>query len=259
MSNSVTSWQKWSAAQYLQTYFLNPGTDIIENLKFIIDELERHKICNVPILDFGSGPTLITALAAEPYSSELHLSDYLHENLHELQLWKKSHNNVFDWSSITKRILSFESKSDSDIEARLRHLSAKIKTTQVIHCDASKKHPISSGGLSSYPVVISNFCADSATNTKEAWSLYMGNILSLVSPGGLIIGGLLRNCKQYLVGDCFFPSPDINEFDLIKVLRDKGFDETTFNTKIVMTPECESQGFSSILFYSARKSTGHHN
>lgn len=253
MVNNVSSWQQWSALDYLTTYFSQPGPDIIENLRFIVHELERFKVKNVPILDFGSGPTLITALAAEPYASELHLADYLHANLEEILKWKQSKADIFSWQKIVQEILKLENKEPIEITAKLRELSAKIKTTNVIQCDASKDQPLISGGLNSYNVVITNFCADSATSHKSEWCNFMKNISNLVKNKGLLIGGSLRNCSRYLVGDNYFPSPNINESDIKRLLVSIGFDPATITTKVILTPECEYQGFSSIVFFSAQK------
>ena len=46
----------------------------------------------------------------------------------------------------------------------------------------------------------------------------MANITDLVEPGGLFITAALRRCRSYLVGDKRFPSANVDEHDLQRVL-----------------------------------------
>ena len=103
-----------------------------------------------------------------------------------------------------------------------------------------------------FAIVLSPFCADSATDDKAVWTRYSRNIASLVRPGGLMLTSALRRCRRYRVGKRFFPSADIDEADLQKVLAED-FAPDSVSVEVRETPEHSDQGYAGILLARARK------
>jgi hypothetical protein len=59
--------------------------------------------------------------------------------------------------------------------------------------------------------VISPYCADSATDDRPTWELFMRHITGLVQPGGLFITAALHRCRGYTVAGKIFPGADVND------------------------------------------------
>lgn len=106
---SYAPWDKWDPAKYLETYFHEIRQDEDETLQFLVKNLQDLKgKGQLRVLEFGAGPTVVHALAAVPVASEIHLTDYLQENLFEIQKWAHSDPGIFNWDPFTRRILELE-------------------------------------------------------------------------------------------------------------------------------------------------------
>jgi len=247
-------WDCWNPRDYLNTYFLNLGQDSFENLKFLVNELKKFN--GKPkkrILDFGSGPTIFAGIAAIPYASTIHMCDYLDSNVNEIKKWLISEKDSFNWSTYIKHILELEGSSTHQEAIQKRSNELKRNTTQVFRSDASLDWPIFSSVKYRYPIVISNFCADSATSSKEVWRAYMKNIFNLVDDRGKILITALRNCKFYKSGNQLFPSANVNEKDLRKVMIESGFDKRSLLIEVKNVPDCAQEGFTTIMCASGTK------
>lgn len=247
-------WDAWNAREYLQTYFLKIGQDSYENLKFIVRELKKLKPdSRRRVLDFGAGPTIFAGIAAAPYAAKIHMCDYLESNLVEIKKWLNSHEDSFDWSPCIKHILELEGIPNHEEAIAERATALKMKLGNIFKSDASLDWPIYSEKREKYPLVISNFCADSATSSKEVWRAYMKNILNLVEDEGQILITALRNCKFYKSGKKIFPSANVNELDLKNLLVESGFRLSGMIVEVKQVPDCAEEGFTTIMCASATK------
>ena len=77
----------------------------------------------------------------------------------------------------------------------------------------------------------------------------MANITDLVEPGGMFITAALRRCRSYLVGDKRFPSANVDEHDLRRVLA------PAFSPRVHVRHlhGHDAQGYSSIVLADARR------
>lgn len=253
VDSKISDWSDWSPSAYLQTYFNSLKGDAIENLKFLHRELTD--VCRKQrvkkIMDFGCGPTIFAGLISSKFTDEFHCCDFLECNLLEIRKWLTEDDESFDWSDTIRHILLLEKQeiSEENIQGKKEELKRKLKRIQ--KSDASICPPIASGD--SYPIVISNFCADSATHNKAEWAHFMCNIFSLLDEEGIILFSALRNCKQYRNGGHFFPSANINEIDILELLSKNFFDLNATFIEIVNVPECISEGFESIIFVRSQR------
>lgn len=247
-------WDSWNPREYLKTYFRKLGQDSFENLKFLVRELKKFEGSpKKKILDFGAGPTIFAGIAAIPYASSIHMCDYLEQNLFEINKWLKSEHDAFDWSTCVKHILDLEEVPNHQEAILERSMHLKKKTTAVFRSDASLDWPIFSLDREKYPIVISNYCADSATSSKEVWGAYMNNVFNLLEEDGTILIAALRKCRFYRSGNQLFPSADLDEHDLKDILLKNEFDERSLLIEVKAVPECSYDGFSTVMFASGKK------
>jgi hypothetical protein len=77
----------------------------------------------------------------------------------------------------------------------------------------------------------------------------MANITRRVGPGGLSVTAALRRCRSYLVGDQRFPSANVDERDLRRVLA-PGFIP---RVQVRHLHGHEQQGYSGVVLSHARR------
>lgn len=244
-------WKDWSAKDYLSQYYLTSEipTDEREIFDFIYKKFKDLEQPFPLALEFGSGPTLHHAVSLVPFVEQLHLADYVPENLEESKRWLDNHQGAHNWDVYFEGILKLYGESTEQIEDRKSLLRKKI--TKLMHGDLNSAQPLKEEAH--YPLVASFYCADSATSSKSEWKKFMSNLFNLVAPGGTIIMSALRNCKGYKVGDRFFPSANVNEVDFEESLVFGGFRPESLDIATPEVREWKDEGFDSIVLASAVK------
>ena len=247
-------WDSWSPTEYLKNYFSKLGQESFEHLKFLVRELKKFEgTAKKRILDFGSGPTIFAGLAAVPYASEIHMCDFLECNLDEIRKWFSRKDGAFNWQFYTEEILKIECQEICPENAVKRVQDLRRKTTGIFLADASFTHPVLTSKPTRYPIVISSFCAESATHSRNVWQMYMKNIFNTVEDSGSLLVAALRNCRFYRSGKKIFPSANINEHNLKDVLEEGGFDMNNLVIEVKEVPQCAKDGFTQIILAHAIK------
>src|SRR5579863_2048197 len=99
----------WCPKDYLNEFYssteLDP--DEVEAMKFQVDFCK--KLRGYPVaLEFGSGPTAHRAITIAPYVAEIHIADFLQENLAELQRWVFKKESQHNWDAYVSYVLHCE-------------------------------------------------------------------------------------------------------------------------------------------------------
>lgn len=247
----------WVPRDYLEEFYIDRVVaDEQLAVRYQIELLRRlTQVGQHPIscmLEFGCGPTMHRAIAAAPYVTELHLADYLDSNLKEIERWLDNEPTSFNWNHYTRYILTLEGNVPTADAISQREYETRKKVTRLIQANAGNKQPLGKEGKGTYPVVLSYFCADSATGDKKIWERYMRNIASLVKPGGVFTVAALAECFAYRTREQYFPSANVTLEDIIRVLS-IDFDRETIYSELCHLPEHAEQGYVGILLANANK------
>src|SRR4051812_41766068 len=235
----------WVPAEYLADYYSEVEADERETIAFFVEAM-RDVEPGEPILFFGVGPTLHHVFLAAGRASEIHLADYLPENLAELRRWLERDPGAHDWSPFVRYTLECEGRAEpAELEIRQREALARRKITRLLPADAGDPQPLPER----YATVVSAYCADSATADRATWEDYMRNIAGLVRPGGTFVTAALRGARHYLVGGKPFPSANVDEHALAAVLE-PGFEAIV---EVRELPESESHGYAGVVLARARR------
>jgi hypothetical protein len=241
----------WVPSEYLNDYYRTVEPDELATIAFLVEAM-RHAQPGQPILYVGTGPALHHVFACAGTASEIHLGDYLPENLAEIRRWIERAPGAHDWRPFVRYTLQCEGNPDpSDDQVTAREDLTRAKITDLVRVDARKRNPVHR----SYPTVVSAYCAESATGDRATWELFMRNITGLVEPGGLFLTAALRRCRGYTVGGKTFPGADIDEHDLRAALR-PGFEPLHAKIEVVPTAQHDSHGYHGILLCRARRDLG---
>jgi hypothetical protein len=250
----AADWSQFDPAAYLNEYYGDLGPENLALLRFLVEvcqDLPRGGI----LLDFGGGPTIYPLISAVRRASEIHFCDYLEANLHEVRRWISADPASFDWSPFIRKTLELEtgaSCTDEDVERRTQEIRRRI--TRLTRCDASKTPPIECP-FEPYDIVMTNFCAESATSDRTQWQVYMANIGSLLKPGGWLVMSALKGATHYSVGARLFPAVDISEDDLLELLEDTGFPRKGIEIRSVAADR-STRDYAGLILAVAKKAPG---
>lgn len=222
------AFEGWRAQDYLRDYYRQVDEDERHTLDFLVRELRRDGRVARRALAFGVGPTVHHLLALAPWAEAIDAADYLSENLREVRCWLRQAPGAHDWSAFTRHVLACEGTRQVDEDAvRGREALARRAIARLLHGDAGRDPAVRRvpGTAEGYDLVLSCYCAESATADKGTWALYLRNTLRLVRPGGRFLMAALRRCQGYTVGSRVFPCADIDEGDLTRLLDRTGLDD----------------------------------
>ncbi len=248
----TSDWNKWDAQNYLQEFYGNDvAADEIETILFL-SRLAKNNPAS-KILDFGCGPTLHHIFPFAPHVSEIHLADLLNSNLKEISKYLNNEIGSHSWDQYIEYALSCESQNTVTKKAiHERKRETRRKVTKLIEANARNQDPLGPDGRGTYPIVMSCFCADSATDHHNEFAMLIENIASLVEPGGLFIVTCLRNATFYKAKHSFFPSANVDEKLLGSVLI-RNFIPDTVEITVKHLPNHADQGYTGIIMATARK------
>ena len=249
---SITGdWTQFDPTAYLNEYYGDVGPENRTLLRFLIEaynDLPRGGM----MLDFGGGPTIYPLISAVGRVEEIHFSDFLDTNLDEVRRWLAMDPTAFDWRDFVRQALELETGGGcSKAAVSQREDEIRSKVTRLMRCDASRTPPIEVS-YEPYDVVVTNFCAESATSDRWQWQTFVFNIVSLLKPGGTLIMSALKGASSYSVGSKRFPAVKISEEDLIEVLDEAGFPKKKIELRIV-PPDRPTRDYEALLLAVATK------
>lgn len=245
-------WQEFDPKAYLREYYSDLETENSALVRFFVDIYKTIPNAS-SLLDFGGGPTIYPLIGAATRVKEIHFCDYLETNLAEVLLWLEGKKVAFNWQSFVSATLTLEKDrpcTPNDITEREEQLRKRI--TRLSRCDARLNPPLP-GPVRKYDVVVSNFCAESATDDRQQWRTFMFNIASLVRPGGKFIISALKGAHSYSVGRKVFPAVNLNEADLVWGLMTAGCKPESIDIRSVPADR-PSRYYQGLMLATAEKS-----
>jgi hypothetical protein len=243
------------AKRYLQTYFKCVDSDENEVARFLAREAPRLKGLVGTFVEIGCGPTIHHLLPICPFVEKIHLADYLHSNLAEVQAWKEHAPYAHDWSIFTENVLKLEGQAISPKHVQDRENLLRNKIGGLSYCNILREFPL--GIPTQCDALGFFFCAEEVTTDKDEWKQVMRNTCSLIKPNGFLLMSALRGTDHYVIeneiGYEVLPTAKIWEQDIIDLLPTLGFDLSQTSIEVAETPDQKHQGISSVILISARK------
>jgi len=218
----------WHPREYLADYYTRVDEDEAHTLAFLVQQLRRRGRVAPRALALGVGPTVHHLLALAPWAESIDAADYLDGNLREVRRWLRGEPGAHDWSPFATQVLACEGTPRVDAAAmRARQALVRRRVARLLRGDASRDPAIAGAwpGVAGYDLVMSCYCAESATADPMTWRRYMRHILALLRPGGLLLMAALRRCRGYTVRGQVFPAAGIDEGDIACLLDDLAFDD----------------------------------
>jgi hypothetical protein len=243
------------ARNYLTTYYVqDPSDDERTILSFLVNHLRNLEPVSA-VIEIGCGPTLHHVLPLVPYASEIHMAEYLEDNLEQIRLWKENHPDAHNWNHYTSLVLSLEGRSPTPekIESREDELRQKIASIQ--HCDLKSDIPL--GEERQYPIVCSFYTAEQISNQKSEWQQVMRRLGNLVAPGGYLFlssvaeGDYYRIYSQGKTEE--IPLTYLTPNDFREILPELGFKTESLVIESHDLKDLSEEGLSKIMLVAAQK------
>ena len=180
------------------------------------------------ILDYGSGPSILTAISAAAKASEIILSDYTEENRASIGQWLDNTTSAVDWSIYFRYIVvELEGKTESDIASRKEQVRKLTKA--VVPCDITLDPPIESGYHRQYDVVVASLVLTVSSRSQKDYLNNLKKLIKMVKPGGrIMIYDAERSDTEggfYVVGGAKFSYPSVTSDLVSEALKSHGFDD----------------------------------
>ena len=247
LQRAPSGFEDWDAARYLAQYYSRVEADEVATLDFITQACGRITAPGRALV-FGVGPTVHHLLPLAPHVHELHVADYLESNLDHVRRWLRRDDQAHDWRAFVRHVLASEGvRRPSPGQVQAREQLVRTRVSLCLRADAGLTSPLSTASPMRYDVVLSCFCAESATGDRSVWRRYVGNIVRLLKPGGLFITAALRRCKSYGVGSRTFACADIDEHDLAAALIGSGIDAGRLQMDVRRVGLSDRMGYDSII------------
>lgn len=249
--------QCWNPQAYLRQYYTQsfiPDDEVVIQQR-LVAFLKQQGRTFARAIDVGCGPTvhLLTALA--PYVGEFHLADYLQENLVAVGQWLRNEEGAHNWDLNISYVLELETQrpvSTAEVEARKQQIRQKI--TALSCCDIRRSQPL--GKNAAYDFVLSAYCVDAATNSKQEWQQWLGNLLTLCAENGTVMLISAHQAQHYLIANQFFPFAQVEASDIQTALLTAGFDPQQTLLETIPIKTWAEAGFDHIIIAIATKRSG---
>ena len=203
------------------------------------------------LLEVGCGHTVHHVLPFARYVSEIHMADYLDENLEEVRKWRESAPSAGRWSQYAELALTLEGRSASRAGVGRLERMAKRKLQRLLTCDL--RHRWILGVPAQYPAVTAFYCTEEVGITMARWEQVMENLARVVAPRGQLFLTCLRDTDSYVVGDTAYPCARISEADVRRVLPRLGFDMSRSVVASADVDGQEDEGVFGVVLAAARK------
>ncbi|MBE9168285.1 hypothetical protein IQ238_12430 [Pleurocapsales cyanobacterium LEGE 06147] len=251
--NSTVYDRLWNPKEYLSHYYSTAyvADDDAAIYEHLISFLKQENRTFAKIIDFGCGPTPHHIFPLIPYLEELHFADYVPENLQEISNWLEGNSSAHNWDMWIEYILKkegFDSVTSKDIEHRKKLV--REKSTAFKLGDLRKSHPLNDDSV--YDLVLSFFCAEAATNSKQEWYKYMSNLFNLVKPEGKVFIVANAHAQHYDIGKKKFPEANVTKEDFYSIFTDSKFAFDSVEVEEIPIAEWADSGLKAIIIAKAR-------
>jgi len=250
------------SADYLRTFYsYGPTPDELAVFEFLVRHYPRIG-SNRTMIEVGCGPAVHHLLPAVPYVSEIHMADYLEENLEHVRAWQEGRPDAHDWRAFTRLALTLEGCRAGDDEVAVREGELRRRMTEFLPCDLQRDPPLRKAVT--YPVVGCFYCtevvgcSDRASASKDEWRRVLERVTNLVAPAGHLFLSAIKESRFYALYSADgtvrrLPTTFLTERDFQETLFQLGFDmsETIIESKDFSGQEAE--GLHGVILVAARK------
>jgi len=214
-------------------------------LQFLHEVIKSGRFTGSKVLDIGSGATVHNIASASLKFSQIVQSDYVLDNVEELQRWHQGKSNL-DWSQFLNVILDLEKKDGypistiEDLETRIRKnvscvVQGDLLAETVLPLEELKAH----GASTPFDLVISVLCIETVAIDYESYVKILKTINGLLRQGGGLIVCGYENGSRWIIGQSAFNHVKLSMEQILNAFKEAGFGNIDVKTMKKMESEYE--------------------
>lgn len=242
------------ARAYLRTYYAGePPADERRLSQFLTAQAPR--LPRGRFLELGCGPTVHHLLPLVPHVAELHVRDYLDDNLREVRAWRAAAPDAHDWRRFTRAALRDAGVPADDAAVAAREALVRQRLVGIAPCDLMQEAPAADRGA--FAAVGCFYVAEEVGVTLPAWRLVMRRVADHVAPGGTLLLAALAGMSSYAMAHAdgrveHLPCAAVDVADVRALLPALGFapSATSIERCAIPVPDV---GVTAILLVAATK------
>ena len=246
---------------YLRTRFYD--VNVRDRIQFQLESYHEAFKClpnSLRVLDYGTGPALLSVVSAAGHASEIVLSDYSESNRDALKRWLENDATAFNWSPFFDHVVTkLEGKSEEMARKREEDLKSVVK--DVAFCDIKCDSPVNSTCPGPYDVILDSMCLGDASHTVEEFRSGVVKLLALLKPGGTLMTMICERkmdteTGKYKVGSKEIPILNITGHFVVDLIKKLGFPDVTLKTCSIdnkTTMEYQDTDFLGYAFITTHK------
>lgn len=190
---------------------------------------------SLKVLDYGSGPVIMTVISAAAKAADIVLADYSSSNRATLRSWLDNDPTAFNWTPFFEYVvLNLEGKNPDEVAPREAAVRDKVKN--VVSADINNSLRIIEEGFEGpYDVISSSCCLESSCSKREAFESNLKKLSALLRPGGRLMLYLTerkmdRESGFYYIGSQKHAIVSVNAEYVADLLRSIGFSDVRCST-----------------------------
>ena len=235
---SGRDYHNFNVSGYLKTHYGDPSRAIISAaaLRCYHDTFQSLP-SGLRVLDYGTGPAIVTTISAATKASYIVLSDYAEQNRVAVREWLEKKEGSFDWSPYFCLVVNeMEGKDAEEVQKRQDQIRRLVKA--VVHCDLTQDPPIDERYNEEYDVVISSLVLEVVSQSSEDYKTNIKKLAKLVKLGGslFLYGAESIGSGFYLAGDQKFKAFSVSKAHAIEAMTEAGFSNISCE-KVDASPE----------------------
>jgi hypothetical protein len=253
-TNASVNWDDFVPDTYREKYLRRPGPEdrwvvemALKHTKTFASQYGHSTIAQAA--DVGTGPSLLLPMVMAPYVRELDLVEPGRQNAHYL---RRAIGNPqlaqADWQE-AEAYISSRQDAQPEHASSLRLLAERACVRQ---------YGLTEVDASSHQLLMTCFCAESATESKAECLDFIHTTVRAVRPGGLFFGAYIEHSRGYPDYDTGttegsynarkFPAADLDIVDLEHVFAGSGIAVTACPISTRMR-----KGYSRVLIATGRR------
>ena len=187
----VNNWKgEFDSLVYLTTRYPPPGTVKNHFAEFFLRCLHQssaayqNKANDLRVLEYGCGPVPIHTISFVLQAKEVVLAEYLEQNRNELKKWLSQDEKSFNWTPYVEYVVCDLEGLPKGQSVWKREETIREIVKAVVPCDIHKDPPLELTDSEGYDIVISSFCIEAGTATRDEYQEAVRKLSRLLNPGG---------------------------------------------------------------------------
>ncbi|XP_053545707.1 indolethylamine N-methyltransferase-like [Bombina bombina] len=211
---------------FSDTYFShNSHDELFEEsalvpLRLLYNQMSTGCIKGETLIYMQGGTLIFTLIPISEFFNDITVLEVNDVCKEELEKWKNTHDDAYDWSHTFKFMAEMEGKGE---EWKTRQEQLKTTIKRILKCDFTKENLTDPVTLPKVDCIYVGCVLETICKDRDDYLRSLKKISMWLKPGGHLIILVMLNGSFYTIGEHRFHILNIDEEFIRKALRDIGY------------------------------------